>query len=39
MIFFFPEIRLQPLLNLKIIGIRITVKMATGKRELDGVID
>ena len=35
MIFFFPEILLQPLLNLKIPGIRITVKMATGKRELD----
>jgi hypothetical protein len=39
MIFFFLEIRLQPLLNPKIIGIRITMKMATGKRELDGVID
>ncbi len=39
MIFFFLEIRLQPLLNLKIIGICTTAKMATGKRELDGVID
>jgi hypothetical protein len=39
MIFFFPEIRLQPLLNLEIIGIRSTVKMVTGKRELEGVID
>ncbi len=39
MIFFFLEIRLQPLLNLQIAGISITVKMATGKRELDGVID
>ncbi len=39
MISFFLEIRLQPLLNLKIIGIRTTVKMATGKRELECVID
>jgi len=38
-IFSFPEIILQPLLNLRFAGIKVPMKMVMGKRGLGGAIN